>query len=1036
MNGPRRAIPAVLTVLLTAYLLLPAPARADPTFVNEGGGFGRATWDFATPSDYTATNATLAAGNASLTRSSFSKPYDGSNFAAENESSPNVTVGPDVRLAGDPNNRIANGGFNTPANWTYTPSGNVSAAWDPVGRRARMNHSSNDANPFQFDSMDDVATTGWPGGPGSCDIGASITLNQEVVPGTVREGLGSLLADLDFGGFPTRVCSAGRNNAGTWDWSAYTHLAVWIEGTAAVGLEAYVHLENGFGGNPWDSNRTTLSSGWTRIFFDLAPFTIGGGDSAAIDLLQMRFTGVATTATVYVDDLVLFAAFDETASVASQSFTKPATIGNPGGVLLTFNLTAGVRTNLFAELRVDVGPFNWSFLNPTNISWTFTLDPSAALTANGTFTLRFALRLARLADGLAQYELSIDNVNLSAPDYVDGSYVAVPLDAGSAAIWTDATITKSEVPPITQVFVDTRTGNTTDTSDGTWTGWAFVSGTAIPSPPNRYLQWRLRLTTTNGSWTPIVTRVEIAYEKHAAGGVVRTNASFLPPEPLVAWRTFLASDARPNGTNVSYEVSDDSFTWVPVVDNQNVTAILGNRTAWVRAFLTAAANTSRTPAVAWFALRYEFFDIVDRIDVDPSSVNLRANESQVFTATAYDQWGHVLTTFGCDWETSDLAGNVGPDGGLVGTYQAGVVTVGAPHRVYCFNSDQSERGIAFVNVTAPGPLVAIEVCPDPRGACLPPAIPVARTQPLLAEGFDADGNSVPLSGTEWATTIGQLTPPMDAERATLRAPTTNGTGRVTACVGALCGGLDVTVTRIGMPRINGTVQDVVRPEDSLPYVWDLTRFAGNQPDPTNDTLDNLKWYLTGVDDTLYSVFGQDEFNRPDLVVTPVANASGDDDVVLWLEDRDGVRASQALVVRITSVNDSPTVDAIPRQAGIAGRPWTLDLAPYVADVDDPIANLTAATDSPSVTAEGLTLTFAFDAAWTGTVRITVTDGSGAGSGPVSVRVDPVAGATPEAWPWIAALLAVAAVAGVVGVALVLRRRRKADEAGVHPEGEG
>jgi hypothetical protein len=57
----------------------------------------------------------------------------------------------------------------------------------------------------------------------------------------------------------------------------------------------------------------------------------------------------------------------------------------------------------------------------------------------------------------------------------------------------------------TTVVVKTRTGATENAYDGTWSAWqAATNGGYIPSPGNRYIQYRVELATTNSSITPIL----------------------------------------------------------------------------------------------------------------------------------------------------------------------------------------------------------------------------------------------------------------------------------------------------------------------------------------------------------------------------------------------------------------------------------------------------------------------------------------------------------------------------------------------------
>src|SRR3989454_1156930 len=69
---------------------------------------------------------------------------------------------------------------------------------------------------------------------------------------------------------------------------------------------------------------------------------------------------------------------------------------------------------------------------------------------------------------------------------------------------------------------------------------------------------------------------------------------------------------------------------------------------------------------------------------------------------------------------------------------------------------------------------------------------VGRTAVFTGGGWGTDGNPVPLPGTAWSSTIGQIVSAKDTS-ATLQAPAQRGTGLVTATHGTITGTANVTV---------------------------------------------------------------------------------------------------------------------------------------------------------------------------------------------------------------------------------------------------
>jgi len=961
MNGRSRAVPAVLLTLLAASVLLPSASRvsSDPDIADAGGGFKNATWDFATPADYTATNVTLAVGNASLAKTGAWKNYtNDTEFLAAQESTNRVVVSSGVRLAGSTANLIADGTFDQdPGPWTYSngSSGNVSAVRDPTAR-GKMGH---DTARIQFDDMEAGADTRWFG-LGTGGSGCLASDDNSVF----HEGSGSLRCALTLTGGPSWA-GAVRDDVGTWNWSPYNRLAVWIEGSAAVGVQAYVHLQNAVGANPWDSSPLIgLASGWQRIVFDYSAFP---GDATAIDRVDLRFTGPANTNTTYVDDLVLF---------NHSAFTKPSSTSvNPNAVVLTFDVEATPSVNVLSYLNVSVAGF---------LEWTETpvivgtrgayvdLSGNVLLRSSGMFVIEFALHLTRTGTEEASMAMWIDNVTLTATDYQSGSFTALAWSPGSAAIWNTATI-QSNTPFATSVDVETRTGNTSTPGDATWSLWNVTSGGSIGSPPNMYIQWRLLLNTANGSRTPVVTRLGIAFERYVSGGTVRTAA--FNPLDLIGYRRFFASDVRPAGTSVDYNVSVGGGPWVPVANGADLSSLAANAIV-VRANLSTA-NTSLTPSVAWFMIRYEYLGNLSRVVVTPDNVTMTADDTQAYTATGYDAFGHVVPSIFCAWSSG--AGTLTNQLATTATYEP---TIPGTWRITC--DAGSVSGGANVTVTV-GALANIVVLPDPG------LVNVTESITFTAAGEDADGNAVALTATTWTTTIGQISSaPPPGLQATLQAPATEGTGTITARDGTATGFAAVLVLGLNAPLINGTVPDDSRPEDFPTWSLNLTTFAENQRDP-DDTLANLQWTMTGLSGDTVTVYGLGDFNRHILWITPVPDAVGTDQVALCLEDVGGARGCQAVNFTLTPVNDPPRwVRPVAPIYVLYGESRTFDFLTYVRDIDNPANELSLVTNDPThIRPRGLNLTFTYGEEAAGAplfIEVTVSDPLASSSTLVVVHV--------------------------------------------------
>ena len=358
---------------------------------------------------------------------------------------------------------------------------------------------------------------------------------------------------------------------------------------------------------------------------------------------------------------------------------------------------------------------------------------------------------------------------------------------------------------------------------------------------------------------------------------------------------------------------------------------------------------------------YEYFDALWSASITPPAWSGTADAVDVpFAVQGMDFWTHNIS-FNATWETTDPGGRVSPLG-LYNPHTTGnwIVRVRTENGVILAN--------ASVNVS-PGALARLEISP-------PLATAAAGSQiGFFVRGFDADDNGIVLSTTEWTTSAGFFVS-KDSGSAMLKLPGVPGTVTVTARHGSVATSALVTVNTVGTPVITGPVPDQVYEEDST-WSLNLTTFAQNQLD-LSDKLDALKWYLTGKDTTLYTVWGENYTGNHLLVFSGQPDAYGTNDVRLWLEDSTGARSSQALKIELTPVNDAPRFETIPDTPVKAGKAYTFDVEPYIADVDTPAAGLSLSTDDPThVSVAGLNLTLLYPLEDVGRrvyLRLTVSDG--------------------------------------------------------------
>ena len=123
--------------------------------------------------------------------------------------------------------------------------------------------------------------------------------------------------------------------------------------------------------------------------------------------------------------------------------------------------------------------------------------------------------------------LSLDWLRMS-PYAATGVFVSRLFDASTTAHWLNLTSLVTQ-PAGASIGFETRTGNTTNPSDGTWSPWTSVVSTAISSPDSRYIQYRVTLNSTDPTTSPAVQQVTITYQTPTGSTPTPTNTSTSTP---------------------------------------------------------------------------------------------------------------------------------------------------------------------------------------------------------------------------------------------------------------------------------------------------------------------------------------------------------------------------------------------------------------------------------------------------------------------------------------------------------------------------
>ena len=178
--------------------------------------------------------------------------------------------------------------------------------------------------------------------------------------------------------------------------------------------------------------------------------------------------------------------------------------------------TINSSTNLFArtnnnssEVRTDLGPLpsgrhryriEWSSLGNGQDQVRYWIDD----TLRATHSIAAAPPLyvyASYSSGSAP-ALQLDALRVVPPYATSGSFTSCALDAGATVNWT-RTSWLATLPTGTSLSVEVRTS-----SDGlTWSAWTVATSGSALTAPNRFIQYRLNLATTDTSLTPLVESI-------------------------------------------------------------------------------------------------------------------------------------------------------------------------------------------------------------------------------------------------------------------------------------------------------------------------------------------------------------------------------------------------------------------------------------------------------------------------------------------------------------------------------------------------
>ncbi len=195
------------------------------------------------------------------------------------------------------------------------------------------------------------------------------------------------------------------------------------------------------------------------------------------------------------------------ASVAGNSWAVFSTLGTTNTLYARVN-AAGTTQDV--KLGALPGGFHVYMVKPVAGAYQFYIDGALVATINRTITNASAMKVVLSAfSGSPKPAIQADWVRLDSYA-ASGTFTSGVLDAGKAATWGVAKWTAT-LPAGTGIVVETRSGSSA-TPDGTWSGWTAVSnGGTVASPGKRYLQYRVRFTTSDATVTAVLSDISFLW---------------------------------------------------------------------------------------------------------------------------------------------------------------------------------------------------------------------------------------------------------------------------------------------------------------------------------------------------------------------------------------------------------------------------------------------------------------------------------------------------------------------------------------------
>ncbi|MFO8109062.1 MAG: hypothetical protein R6U17_00855 [Thermoplasmata archaeon] len=198
--------------------------------------------------------------------------------------------------------------------------------------------------------------------------------------------------------------------------------------------------------------------------------------------------------------------------------------------------------------------------------------------------------------------------------------------------------------------------------------------------------------------------------------------------------------------------------------------------------------------------------------------------------------------------------------------------------------------------------------------------------------------------------------------------------------------LGVTVIYTHTPVITGKIPDIELEKNFGVYEIDLMEHASDEYDSHLD----MRWYLTGVDLSIISIYGENQTGNHVITLLSREKAHGSMQVRYWLVNSAGNKASQSAWINVTYIYNPPRFRRCPDLYVRFDEPYEFNYAPYIVYDEDRKHELGLKTDDQEHTSvKGLTVIYEYPESMLDEevlVIITVSDDIGSDYTAISVTV--------------------------------------------------